>query len=65
MTITGRYEYREGSSNKFWELKETADGYIATWGRIGTAGQGPKEYTQEQAEKVVAEKLKKGYHLVA
>ena len=64
MSITGRYEHVDGSTNKFWSLEESKNGFIARWGRIGTAGQGPKEYTKEEAEKLVKEKLKKGYKLV-
>lgn len=66
MALIGRYENHEDGHDKFWELTQTKTGtYLATWGRCGTQGQGPKEYTLEEAEKVVKAKLKKGYELVA
>jgi len=66
MVKTGRYEFVAGTSAKFWELKAMGDGeYGAIWGRIGKAHQGPTIYDTAKAEKVVAEKIKKGYVLVA
>jgi predicted DNA-binding WGR domain protein len=67
--VIGRYENREDGHSKFWELRKRGSGFVATWGKIGSAadgGNGPeKVYTAEEAEKVVREKLKKGYELVA
>ena len=34
-----RYEFSEGSSNKFWEIELQGKAFTATWGRIGTKGQ--------------------------
>jgi len=66
MVATGRYEMVAGTSSKFWELKKgRKDEFIATWGRIGNAPQGPKVYDTAKAEKVVAEKVKKGYVFVS
>ncbi|HZI15486.1 MAG TPA: WGR domain-containing protein [Myxococcus sp.] len=65
-----RYEFKEGSSSKFWEITLNANSFTTRWGRIGTAGQ---EKTQtfdnsvdarKEYEKLVREKEKKGYELV-
>jgi predicted DNA-binding WGR domain protein len=61
----GRYEFSEGSSNKFWQILPRSDGrYEAVWGRIGTAGQGPKIYDEAEAYQKINEKISKGYRLV-
>ncbi len=65
MAITGRYENHEDGHNKCWVLIKTTKGYAATWGKCGGTMQGPKEYDEAEAEKVVAQKLKKGYEKVA
>jgi predicted DNA-binding WGR domain protein len=65
MVATGRYEFVAGTSAKFWELEALGNGdFEAHWGRIGNAPQGPKVYDAIKAEKVVKEKVKKGYELV-
>jgi uncharacterized protein (TIGR02996 family) len=65
-----RYEFKEGSSSKFWEITLSANTFTTRWGRIGTNGQ---EKTQtfdtsaearKEYEKLVREKEKKGYELV-
>ncbi len=65
-----RYELVEGTSSKFWEIDVSESSFTARWGRIGAKGQ---EKTQDfdspaeakaAAEKLIAEKLKKGYSLV-
>ncbi len=64
-----RYEYTEGTSNKFWEIELKGSTYRCKWGRIGgstsmnskdcgTAAAGKKAY-----DKLIAEKVKKGYAL--
>ena len=64
-----RYEFSEGSSNKFWDVKLEGCSVITTYGRIGTDGQSTmKEYdSEEQAQKeydkLIASKVKKGYAL--
>ncbi len=64
------FEFSEGSSNKFWEVKLEGNAVITTYGRIGTDGQSTmKEYdSEEQAQKeydkLIASKVKKGYQLV-
>ena len=62
-----RFEMKEGSSNKFWEI--TRDGKVLTtrWGRIGTEGQEKTQTFKQEYEasaaydKQVLEKTKKGY----
>ena len=63
--MTGTYHNTDGGHNKCWQLNKTKEGYLAMWGKINGTMQGPKVYSIEQAEKVVREKLKKGYRLVA
>ena len=64
-----RYEFSEGSSNKFWEIKLSGKSFTTTYGKIGTAGQTSlKEYgspaeAKKEHDKLVAEKVKKGYEL--
>jgi predicted DNA-binding WGR domain protein len=68
---TQRYEFSEGDSNKFWEIALQGRSYNVTFGRIGTAGQvQTKEFASEAEakksfDKLVAEKVKKGYQLVS
>jgi len=61
------FEFKDGKSNKFWNIELSGKSFTVTFGRIGTAGQ-----TQEKAfpsdaaartahDKLVAEKLGKGY----
>ena len=62
-----RYEFKEGSSSKFWEIEVGGKALTTKWGRIGTAGQTlTKSFKDEAAarkehDKLVAEKTKKGY----
>jgi len=69
MAQIGRYENHQDGHNKFWELRRKGGKLVATWGKIGSSadgGGGPeKVYDDLEAEKVVREKLKKGYELVA
>lgn len=65
-----RYEFVEGKSSKFWEIQLDGTSFTTTYGRIGTDGQSSmKEYDSEEKarreyDKLVAEKVKKGYVLV-
>jgi predicted DNA-binding WGR domain protein len=65
-----RYEYIEGNSSKFWEIELEGTSFTTTYGRIGTSGQTSlKEYDSEEkakkeSDKLIAEKVKKGYVLV-
>ena len=62
-----RFEFSEGTSNKFWEIELSGVSFTTTFGKIGTAGQSStKEFATEQAakkeyDKLIAEKTKKGY----
>ena len=62
-----RFEFSEGSSNKFWEIQVSGEGFTTRHGKIGTDGtevkkefSSPEEATKE-SEKLVREKVKKGY----
>ena len=62
-----RYEFSEGSSNKFWEIKLSGKSFTTTYGKIGTDGQTTIKTFKTDAEakkehdKLIAEKTKKGY----
>ena len=60
-----RYELVEGTSNKFWEIeKSKGDTFLVRWGRIGSSGQTQiKKLSAAQHDKLVGEKVKKGYQL--
>jgi cell wall assembly regulator SMI1/predicted DNA-binding WGR domain protein len=66
-----RYEYSEGSSNKFWEITVKDNEVITHYGRIGADGQSTTKSFKSNAEaksaydKLIAEKTKKGYVLIA
>jgi predicted DNA-binding WGR domain protein len=65
-----RYELVEGTSSKFWEITLDGSSFTTTYGRIGTSGQSTlKEFASPEVaktehDKLVAEKVKKGYSLV-
>jgi predicted DNA-binding WGR domain protein len=65
-----RFEMKKGSSNKFWEVSVDGRKLSVHFGRIGSTGQlQAKELpsaTTAKAEhdRLVAEKLKKGYREV-
>jgi uncharacterized protein (TIGR02996 family) len=65
-----RYEFSEGTSNKFWEIELDGSSFTTRYGKIGTDGQettkdfgGPGE-AKKAYDKLVAEKVKKGYEIV-
>jgi DNA ligase-1 len=64
---TRRFEFSEGNSNKFWEISVKGTEVTVQFGRIGSKGQASvKSFADsatasQHAEKLVAEKLKKGY----
>lgn len=67
-TRTSRYfEFVSGSSSKFWEISLDGSAFTVRFGRIGTAGQaqsktfGDAAKASREMEKLIAEKLKKGY----
>jgi len=64
---TRRFEFSEGGSNKFWEITVDGDTHTVRYGKIGTPGQektksfGSDAAAQADADKLIAEKTKKGY----
>ena len=62
-----RFEFVEGTSNKFWEISVEGDSVTVRFGKVGTNGQSQtKTFASEseakaQHDKQIAEKLKKGY----
>ncbi|MDB4992718.1 MAG: ligase, partial [Myxococcaceae bacterium] len=62
-----RFEFVEGGSSKFWEVSVDGSSFTVTFGRIGTAGQTKTKDcdddadAQAEANKLIAEKTKKGY----
>src|SRR5512147_3087850 len=65
-----RYEFSEGTSNKFWEIELSGTLFTTTYGKIGTSGQTTlKEFksaadAKKEYDKLIAEKTRKGYVLV-
>jgi predicted DNA-binding WGR domain protein len=66
-----RLEFLEGSSKKFWEIAVEGNAITVRWGRIGADGQtqtkpfATEEKARAEHDKLIAEKLKKGYHQVS
>ena len=62
-----RLTFKEGSSDKFWEIQVDGNTHTVTFGRSGTDGQsktkrfGSPADAAKDAEKLIAEKKKKGY----
>lgn len=62
-----RFEYSAGGSDKFWEIELDDKSFVVTYGRIGTKGLaqtktfGSPQIAQAEHDKLVQEKLKKGY----
>jgi len=65
------FHFQDGTANKFWTIELAAKSYTVHFGRMGTAGQTQtKEFGSEAAaqaahDKLVAEKIKKGYKEVS
>lgn len=65
-----RYEFSEGTSNKFWDIQLSGSSFTTTWGKIGTAGEATTksfpsdDKARQEYDKLIAEKVKKGYALV-
>jgi len=65
-----RFEFSEGSSNKFWEIRVEGSSHTVRFGKIGTDGQtktkdfGSAAAAKVDADKLIAEKTKKGYEEV-
>lgn len=62
-----RFEFTEGTSNKFWQIRVEGTEVSTQWGRIGTDGQtkvkdlGSEEKAGQEADKQIKAKTKKGY----
>lgn len=67
MTDKRYFELVEGSSSKFWEVRVDGTTHTVRYGKIGTPGQEKTksfpsaEAAKKDADKLVAEKTKKGY----
>ena len=65
-----RYEFKSGTSNKFWEISLDGKRFTTRYGRIGTDGQTtakkfPSTATAKaEYEKLIAEKVRKGYRRI-
>jgi predicted DNA-binding WGR domain protein/WD40 repeat protein len=65
-----RFEFEEGSSQKFWEVSVAGATLTTKWGKLGTAGQqkteelGDTAAARREHDKLIASKLKKGYRAV-
>jgi uncharacterized protein (TIGR02996 family) len=61
------FVFTDGSSNKFWHIELTGKSFTVQFGRVGTSGQTQTKsfasptLAQNAHDKLVAEKLKKGY----
>lgn len=66
-----RFEFVEGGSAKFWQVACSGSEVTVVFGRLGTGGQtqvkamASPQRAQQEMDKLVAEKLKKGYVEVA
>ena len=60
-------EYQDEKSHKFWEIEVKDNSQIVTYGKVGTKGQSKTktfdtaEAAKNDAEKIMAAKMKKGY----
>lgn len=61
------FEFRDGKSDKFWEIDVSGKSHTVRYGRVGTDGQSKtKDFADAalataDAEKLIAQKTKKGY----
>lgn len=62
-----RFEFKDGKSNKFWEIETRGSAIVTRHGRIGTDGRetskpcGSPAMAERQAASAIASKLEKGY----
>ena len=62
-----RFEFKEGSSNKFWEVSVAGSTLTVRFGRVGANGQEKTKrfasgaLAEKEQEKLIAEKVAKGY----
>ena len=63
------FECRRGTSNKFWEVMRIGGVVFLSWGKISTTGMikhkffGKEEAAVEYVERMIADKIRKGYGL--
>lgn len=68
---TRLFEFRDGRSDKFWEITLSGLTHTVRYGRVGTEGQSAtKEFpsaekAQASHDKLIAQKVKKGYNEIA
>jgi uncharacterized protein (TIGR02996 family) len=61
------FQFSDAKSHKFWNIDVQGNSFTVTYGKIGTSGQtqtksfASPEKAQAEADKLVAEKTKKGY----
>src|SRR5262249_33559798 len=61
------FQYSDAKSHKFWNIEVTGTSFTVTYGKVGSAGQtqtrtfATAEKSQAEADKLIREKLKKGY----
>lgn len=61
------FQYSDAKSHKFWNIEVSGSSFTVTYGKIGAAGQtqtksfASAEKAQAEADKLIREKLKKGY----
>ncbi len=66
-----RFEFQEGTSSKFWEIALEGESFTVRYGRTGTDGVSQtkdfdsEEKCEKEYNKLIQEKLKKGYSEVA
>jgi len=67
LPLMREFTFGEGNSNKFWRIGVTDAEVVVNFGRIGTKGQtlikslDSPERASREAQKLIAEKLRKGY----
>jgi uncharacterized protein (TIGR02996 family) len=65
-----RYERKDATTHKFWEIEVQGSEITTRWGEVGTEGETAKKtfpsryHTKQEYKKVVAERTKFGYLLV-
>lgn len=65
-----RFEYSDEKSNKFWEIEVKGRDHTVTYGKIGSNGQTKtksfdnSEGSEKDAERLIKQKMKKGYEEV-
>jgi uncharacterized protein (TIGR02996 family) len=61
------FQYSDAKSHKFWTIEVSGAGFTVTYGKVGSAGQTQTKTfadptkAQAEADKLIREKLKKGY----